>query len=344
MLASACHRGPDDTPPGPPLLQGLQKLDADLKIGDVGPHVRTVHDYLTTYGYYPNADLAVQFPAWRPIANEPKDPNVFDQQTADAVRQLQVHYGLSPTGIVDGPTRAAMVTPRCGIPDGIARLDSSDKFSYGNVRWLQVIPTQVLGSSLPANVTLAQLVDATNQAAFTWEGATFLEINVSSGGGAVGAGGSGGAGAGAGGASGTFYSNRVVIQFGAVDGPGNKLAQTSPSGANEVVTLDSSETWSTGTPRRRGPVRERSHGELDLPRRLRQSLPRDACVDAGLRWRVAQSRAQSAARTGSVSGSCQSFCSPSAARGPAIEPTRCIDGSASRPQSIAASALAVQTR
>ncbi len=188
MLASACHRGPDDTPPGPPLLQGLQKLDADLKIGDVGPNVRTVHDYLATYGYYPNADLAVQFPAWRPIANEPKDPNVFDQQTADAVRQLQVHYGLSPTGIVDGPTRAAMVTPRCGIPDGIARLDSSDKFSYGNVRWLQVIPTQVLGSSLPANVTLAQLVDATNQAAFTWEGATFLEINVGSGGGADGAG------------------------------------------------------------------------------------------------------------------------------------------------------------
>ena len=267
MLASACHRGPDDTPPGPPLLQGLQKLDADLKIGDVGPHVRTVHDYLTTYGYYPNADLAVQFPAWRPIANEPKDPNVFDQQTADAVRQLQVHYGLSPTGIVDGPTRAAMVTPRCGIPDGIARLDSSDKFSYGNVRWLQVIPTQVLGSSLPANVTLAQLVDATNQAAFTWEGATFLEINVSSGGGADGAGGSGGAGAGAGGASGTFYSNRVVIQFGAVDGPGNKLAQTSPSGANEVVTLDSSETWSTGTPT---PSRACAR---EIPRRARSAAP-----------------------------------------------------------------------
>src|SRR4029079_13858697 len=102
VLASACHRNPDNTPAqnAPSLQDRLQNVNADLKIGDVGPNVSAVHDYLAAYGYYPNADLATHLRAWPPlIANDPRDRYVFDQQTADAVRELQANYGLSPTGI-----------------------------------------------------------------------------------------------------------------------------------------------------------------------------------------------------------------------------------------------------
>ena len=189
LVASACYRDPDNSPPGvvPPNVASqdcLQKLDKDLKVGDSGPDVRTVHDYLAMYGYYPNADLAAHFPAWRPlIANAPKDPNVFDQPTADAVRQLQVNYHLSPTGMVDGPTRAAMVTARCGVPDGIRRLDRSDKFSLGGgVIWrLQPIPTHIASSMLPFNITAAQFSSESSQAASTWAAASALVFSISDG-------------------------------------------------------------------------------------------------------------------------------------------------------------------
>ncbi len=255
-LASACYRTPENSPPrDTPSLPGrLQKLNADLKVGDVGPNVRTVHDYLAAYGYYPNADLAVRFPAWRPlIANEPQDPNVFDQQTAGAVRQLQVNYGLSPTGIVDGSTRAAMVAPRCGVPDGIARLDSSDKFSVAIFVPLQSpVSTHVAGSPLPGNVTLTQLIGTTSLASATWGGATNLQFNVFSGtgsGGATGSsGGATGRDAGPGGAGGTALA--VTVQFGAIDGPGNQLGETFLTGPfngapnTQLITLDIAENWS----------------------------------------------------------------------------------------------------
>src|SRR4029079_12114821 len=84
VLASACYRNPDNTPAqnAPSLQDRLQNVNADLKIADVGPNVSAAHEYLPSYGYYPNADLATHFPAWRPlIANAPRDPYVFDQQT-----------------------------------------------------------------------------------------------------------------------------------------------------------------------------------------------------------------------------------------------------------------------
>jgi peptidoglycan hydrolase-like protein with peptidoglycan-binding domain len=254
LLASACYRNPDSTsladnsPAVTSPLQGrLQKLDVDLKMGDVGPNVRTVHDYLATYGYYPNADLAAEFPAWRPlIANAPQDPNAFDQKTADAVRQLQVNYGLSPTGIVDARTRTAMLVARCGVPDGIPRLDSSDKFSYlsGNQWRTQTVPVFVSNLAVPPSLSVAQISSATSAATATWAGATNLQFTVTVS--AIVDGGTSGTG-GAGGVGGNNPSN-IMIQFGALDGAGNKLAQTSVSVKQILITLDKAETWSTNTP------------------------------------------------------------------------------------------------
>src|SRR5438046_979737 len=91
---------------GEPRGPTLGSLERDLSLGSRGDDVRAVHDYLTRFGYFPNAELARKYPAWRPIVPEtPLAQDVFDERTAEAIRRLQINGGLRPTAIVDAATR-----------------------------------------------------------------------------------------------------------------------------------------------------------------------------------------------------------------------------------------------
>src|SRR5262245_33038576 len=86
LTAAACGGEDDAGSSGPSLPERLQTLNQDLTIGSTGDDVRAVHEYLTRYGYFPNAQLAHDFPSWRPLVKEPPaDLAVFDRRTADAV-------------------------------------------------------------------------------------------------------------------------------------------------------------------------------------------------------------------------------------------------------------------
>jgi len=103
-----------------PLDQRLKAIHSDLGLGSRGPEVQAVHEYLTAFGYYPNEDLQRQYALWQPIVGDaPEDPAVYDQNTVLALTSYQRLSGLQQTGIVDEATRALMVMPRCGVPDGL---------------------------------------------------------------------------------------------------------------------------------------------------------------------------------------------------------------------------------
>jgi peptidoglycan hydrolase-like protein with peptidoglycan-binding domain len=122
FLAAGCD------PPAAPVQIGT--IDHDLGRGATGPEVAALNDYLKTYGYYPNEDLQAQYPAWRPIvASAPGDWNVFDANVERAVTAYQKNMGLKQTGVFDAGTRTVAALPRCGVPDGIAPLDPTDKWS-----------------------------------------------------------------------------------------------------------------------------------------------------------------------------------------------------------------------
>src|SRR4051794_7529921 len=68
----------DDVGPGA-LTERVRALDTDLSLGSTGEQVRTLNEYLSTRGYYPNAQIAAEYPAWRPaVSTAPDDPSVFD--------------------------------------------------------------------------------------------------------------------------------------------------------------------------------------------------------------------------------------------------------------------------
>src|SRR5947208_3614243 len=69
---------------------GSAEAASDLSLGARGEEVRALHGYLTRFGYFPNAELARTYPAWRPIeSNAPAASDVFDAHTDRAVRALQ---------------------------------------------------------------------------------------------------------------------------------------------------------------------------------------------------------------------------------------------------------------
>lgn len=89
-----------------------------LRIGDEGPEVRAIHDYLMRFGYFPNDQLAAEDHTWRPVLRDrPARPDLFDQQLARGVEALQRTAGLPVTGEVDAETRAMLRQPRCRVPE-----------------------------------------------------------------------------------------------------------------------------------------------------------------------------------------------------------------------------------
>jgi peptidoglycan hydrolase-like protein with peptidoglycan-binding domain len=132
---------PESGHSSPNLRERLIALDHDIELGAAGEDVRALHGYLTEFGYFPNQELAREYPSWRPLVSDgPAEATVFDQHTVEAIRLLQRRSGLTDTGIVDEPTRATLKLPRCGVPDGIAAAaDPSNKWSLRG--WPRLNPT-----------------------------------------------------------------------------------------------------------------------------------------------------------------------------------------------------------
>ena len=40
-----------------------------LEMGDHGPAVVAAHEHLRRYGYFPNPELAAEYPGWRPVVD-----------------------------------------------------------------------------------------------------------------------------------------------------------------------------------------------------------------------------------------------------------------------------------
>lgn len=94
------------------------KAEPELRQGAHGEQVEEVFRHLQAYGYFPNAELALKHPGWKPaVEREPASPRTFDASLEEAVKRYQAAMGLPVTGRVDGKMRALMRQPRCGMPD-----------------------------------------------------------------------------------------------------------------------------------------------------------------------------------------------------------------------------------
>jgi hypothetical protein len=179
----ACDEGntPADDAPAP---AAPVRLDRDLSVGSRGQDVGALHAYLTQYGYFPNEELANTYPRWRPIVAEPpQDLEVYDEQTLAAVTALQRAFGLTVTGSADASTRAIVERQRCGVPEGIAPPDPSEKFDL-DTSWLprRALSWRVLNVNGALGVNLQQVTTAANNAFSKWSAATGLTFsNPSSG-------------------------------------------------------------------------------------------------------------------------------------------------------------------
>jgi peptidoglycan hydrolase-like protein with peptidoglycan-binding domain len=108
----------------------------DLNLGMQGQDVRAVQEHLRQFGYFPNPELARADAGWRPVvASSPATWGTFDAVTGEGVRAFQTRHGLKVTGVVDGPTRAQIAQPRCGMPESAFRGDSRDKFALEGKKW-----------------------------------------------------------------------------------------------------------------------------------------------------------------------------------------------------------------
>jgi peptidoglycan hydrolase-like protein with peptidoglycan-binding domain len=177
---------------------------------------------LTDIGYFPNALLASDYPAWRPIVAQAPTPGVYDAATARAVTALQEHYGAEPTGRLDATVVALLTTERCSHPDGIDELDPSSKFNdhghkrSGTVTWRLNQP--------PSNLTRAEVEGAIGRAFATWQAQqSDLTIQKS-----------------------TTSTATITVNF--ADLGNNTYGACSHPGQTGGCTLNTRRTWSVATP------------------------------------------------------------------------------------------------
>lgn len=179
-LLSACGEGYPTEETTETWTGTLAGVDADLRAGATGDDVRALNKYLSEVGYFPNATLADAYPAWRPlVAAPPADPFVFDAQTEAAVRIYQERNRLTVTGVADEPTRALMSRRHRSIPEGIVRLDPSDKLSTnGTHLGRRELTFKVTGGA--STLTPGQVQAALTAATQTWaahgSGISFRQI------------------------------------------------------------------------------------------------------------------------------------------------------------------------
>lgn len=120
--------------------------------GDEGPEVGRVRRYLTAYGHLTGPD-----------------GTRFDEAATAAVRRFQRFVGLTPTGAVDGPTLAAMRSPRCGVPD-VEPAGAERRWSSRRV--------DVALLNLPEAFGLLEVVALVEDATAAWAAACGLAIGL----------------------------------------------------------------------------------------------------------------------------------------------------------------------
>lgn len=178
LAAAACggQGSASDVSPGEPNQPDVD----DLRVGDNGPAVRAVNEYLTAFGYFPNDDLARQHPAWRPIvAQGPRVLDEFDEHTRQAVSGFQTNMGIPVTGVVDASTRSILQSPRCGIPDGMTVLDPTDKFALRKAKWKKSSLTLKFNpAGMPLQLPVLTVRGMLIEAASSWTDHTGLNISV----------------------------------------------------------------------------------------------------------------------------------------------------------------------
>jgi peptidoglycan hydrolase-like protein with peptidoglycan-binding domain len=231
-LGCGSPEGPENS--GVSWQERLGALDHDVGAGATGDDVAAIHAYLSTYGYFPNGELARTFPRWRPIVSRaPRDPLVFDEQMAVAVAELQRRAGLTQTGIVDEATRGLLRTDRCGFPDGNPP-DPSEKFAHTPSSWGNPAPTLTWKVNNANDVTIDQAKAAARAAFATWAASTSLTFQEVSG----------------------STPATINIDFSTAFGSESlTLAQTTFPGAGDMI-INSHKTWTvSGSPQ---------SGEYDL--------------------------------------------------------------------------------
>lgn len=221
VASAACVVGDGETLAPAPVIEEADEA-LPLANGASGPLVREANEYLLTYGYFPNAKLSESFPGFRPVVpRAPADMNRFDENTELSIRKFQQNLALPVNGLLDAETLALMHKPRCGSPDR----DPSDphlaqKWALNGGRWNKTAitfrfatPNTGLGS-----LTAAQTRTAITNGIRTWESVTNLTFaEVASGG-------------------------DFVINYAAIDGGGNILAQASAP-PSPGMGFDTAEGW-----------------------------------------------------------------------------------------------------
>lgn len=231
---TACSADPQGSPGGgldEPRANGsslgerLKLMTTELAEGARGADVRTLHEYLTQHGYFPNQSLSETFPAWRPsVEQPPSDLSIYGETTTEAVRKLQRNAGLAETGRVDEFTLRILKAHRCGVPDGIEPADASQKYALSGGQWGTSSLTFKVTNTDDVSIGDARSAAAAAMASWSAQtGLTFTQIT-------------------------SGATADIQITFANIDGPSNILAQAYfPSGGGDV-TVDTSETWSVATP------------------------------------------------------------------------------------------------
>lgn len=212
------------------LTERLGSLNRDLGPGMKGDDVRAVHEALSRVGYFPNARLQQDYPAWRPlVAQGPADQAVYDDRTAQAVTAFQANMQLAQTGIVDAATRAVLQAPRCGVPEGLPRIDVRDKYAQGGSTWNRTtIYWRVwdLDPGITLNgVTITDTRNAVRAALATWAAQTnltFVEV--------------------------TRTPADIEIRYGKMDGRDGLAARCDLPAQGGDMTIDYEEIWSVASP------------------------------------------------------------------------------------------------
>jgi peptidoglycan hydrolase-like protein with peptidoglycan-binding domain len=109
----------------------VQEIRGEVGPGERGREVRAIYEYLNQYGYFPNAELAQQWPYWAPLVPDaPEDPDFYGDEIEEAVARYQGFMGLEQTGQVDRETLEVMKQPRCAHPENeFANRDEAEKWA-----------------------------------------------------------------------------------------------------------------------------------------------------------------------------------------------------------------------
>jgi peptidoglycan hydrolase-like protein with peptidoglycan-binding domain len=176
--AASCGPAPEAGPAahgGAGHDDGVAHAGADLAPGARGEQVAALQDHLARRGYLPNAELARDYPGWRPVVADAPTRGVYDATTERAVRAFQRARQLPETGVADAATRAFFGRGHCGVPDGIAATDPRDKFVIDNWAYGQTsITWRLVNNAADDGITGPQARAEIAQAFQTWSNATNL--------------------------------------------------------------------------------------------------------------------------------------------------------------------------